>query len=314
MTTLSGHELLAGWRASQLSKRGYWQTLDGDLTYNAMLGRMWRSEQRDITPAPELYQHDLGTPWRLPHASYMVVGDVQLCTTDYDFMALPMAVAKEHMRRGERNLIIAGDLINADAFSTYDSDIDNPAFSKEIDAAAQFFDEYLTVFDSVWWFLGNHERRVGKRTRAAIRPELLLKMATRDKRVKISQWGHCVVANERGIPYRITHARNYSVNQLVVADQLAQKYQMHILQHHEHHLSLGWDRYGRYIIANGGGLFNASEMGYAVIDDSKSPAMKPGFTFLRNGTLHLFGEEPFTDWEMWLPSKKAKALALAHTA
>lgn len=310
----SGTALLDGWRASGLNKRGYWQTLNADFTYAAMLGRMWRAEQRGIAPAPELYQHDLGKPWTLPHGPYIVIGDIQLCTTDYDFMALPMAIAKEHMRKGERNLILAGDFINADAFSTYDSDTDSPAFSKEIDAASQFFDEYLTVFDHVWWFLGNHERRIGKRTRAAIRPELLLRMATHDKRVQISPWGHCVVENERGYPWRISHARNYSVNQLVVADQIALKYQQNVIQHHEHHVAVGWDRFKRYVVVNNGGLFNQSDMGYVVMDDSKSPNMMNGFTLLRNGVPNLLSNEPFTDWDMWLPQKRGKVLAFPAAA
>jgi len=96
------------------------------------------------------------------------------------------------------------------------------------------------------------------------------------------------------------------VNQLVVADQLAQKYQMHIIQHHEHHCAMGWDRYGRYVVVNNGGLFRPDVMAYAVMDDSKSPAMKRGFTLLRGGTPYLFSDEPFTDWSAWLPERRAK--------
>jgi len=178
------------------------------------------------------------------------------------------------------------------------------AFSREMDAARQFLDEYLTVFDRIWITIGNHERRVSRRTRLAISPALLLKMMAHSPRVEISNWGHCVVENDRGYPWRVTHARNYSINQLTVADQLALKYQQNIIQHHEHHLAKGFDRYGRYVVINGGGLFNPAEMAYAVLDDSKSAAMVQGFTVLRNGVGEIYGPQGFTDWTAVLPERK----------
>lgn len=306
MTDAGGPELLRTWRASGLSKKDFWRANHaGAMSYNAMLGRMWRAENGlQATPAP--YTIDLGKPWLLPDDDYIIVGDVQLPTTDYDFAALPLAIAREYMRRGHRNLVLAGDLLNADAFSLYDMDTETPAFEQEIEAAQVFFAEYLSVFDKIFYFMGNHERRIGKRTKAALKPQHILAMMTHDKRVQVSAWGHCVIASKGGTPYRVTHARNYSVNQLVVADQLAQKYQMHIIQHHEHHCAMGWDRYGRYVVINNGGLFRPDVMAYAVMDDSKSPAMKRGFTLLRGGTPYLFSDEPFTDWSAWLPERRAK--------
>jgi hypothetical protein len=124
-------------------------------------------------------------------------------------------------------------------------------------------------------------------------------MVVQNPKVQVSNLGHLTVDTTCG-KYRVTHAKNYSVNQLTVADQLAQKYQTNVIQFHEHHLSMGWDRFGRYIAINGGGLFDPEQMIYATIDDNKSPAMKPGFVMLKNGTPYLFGNCPFTDWDTWL--------------
>ena len=274
-------------------------------------GAAWRAAHKTITPNPELFRHDLGTPWVLPDAGYIVIGDVQLVTTRYDFAALPMAIGKQELPRGKRYCILAGDFVNADAFSGYESDQDETAFAAEVEAGRAFFDEYLTVFDRIFWLYGNHERRLGKRTKGAIKPLHLLRTMTWDKRVEVSHWGHCVVENERGHDWRISHARNYSINQLTVADQLALKYQQNIIQHHEHHCAKGWDRYGRYIVIDNGGLFDYEQMAYAVIDDSKSAIMKNGFTLLRRGVSHLFSDDPFTDWEMWLPERRLRVVKRA---
>ena len=68
---------------------------------------------------------------------------------------------------------------------------------------------------------------------------------------------------------------------------------------------MGWDRFKRYVIVNNGGLFDQSQMTYAVIDDSKSANMQNGFTLLRNGHANLLSVEPFTDWSVWLKPKAA---------
>lgn len=243
-----------------------------------------------------LFQIDLGNPWVFDdHANAVIVGDVQIPTTRYDWIQRVMAVGRQMLSK-PRRLIVAGDLINADAFSGYESDEPTPGFSHEVQAGRAFFADMLTVFDEVYWFLGNHERRVGKKTRAAITAPMLLSLLTHDPRVHISKWGYCIIRNPHGPDWRITHARNYSVNALVVADTLAQKYQQHIIQHHEHHIGKTMDRFKRYVIINNGGLFDQSGMAYAVLDDSKSPNMANGFTVLRNGYAEVYGPDGFTDW------------------
>lgn len=123
-------------------------------------------------------------------------------------------------------------------------------------------------------------------------------MITSSDKVTTSNFGYCLVKTTAGT-YRITHPRNYGINQLTVADTMAQKHQQHIISFHEHHLSLGWDRYGKYVIVNGGCMVDPDKLAYVSLDDSKSASMKQGFVMLKNGTPYLFGEAPFTDWDRW---------------
>lgn len=242
--------------------------------------------------------HSLGTPWTLDWSDYIVVGDVHLSTVKHSFLERPLQIAMKHLQ-SPRRLLIAGDFFNATAFSDYDDIHPEPSFDTELIAAERFFKLYLDVFDEIRLIAGNHDRRVQKKTRNAISFQRLIRMVSASPKVKASHWGHVVVKNQTGT-WRVTHGSEYSVNQLTVADWLALKNQMHIVSHHEHHFSMGLDRYKRYIIINNGGLFDQSQMAYTVLDDNKKPNMANGFTLFRGGYPTLFGETPWTNWGEWV--------------
>jgi hypothetical protein len=103
--------------------------------------------------------------------------------------------------------------------------------------------------------------------------------------------------------YRVTHGSDYGINQLTVAEQMAHKYRQHIISHHEHHASVGMDRYKNWILVNGGGLFDSDSLAYTKIEDSKKANMANGFTMLLNGYPYLFTDK-FTDWNFWLKGAK----------
>lgn len=271
------------------------------LTADQVHGRIYRHKQaqqaRGVFPRPELFESDLGEPLTLS-GDYIIIGDVHAPCTDYDFAALPALIAKKHLRK-PRRLIITGDLFNLDQFSTYDRVNGIPSWQEERAAARQLLKEWLRVFDEVVWLAGNHERRLSRETWGQLQMDDIAQMVLSSDRLRVSKFGHCTIDTPTGA-WRITHARNYSVNQLVVADQLAQKFQCNIISHHEHHLAIGWDRYKHFVIVNNGGLFDQSKLAYVTLDDSKSPNMVKGFTMLRGGYPYIFGPAPFTNWDDWL--------------
>lgn len=278
------------------------------LNVDSVRGRIYRARQGwSVPPSIATALTALGEPLYLTLDSVMITGDWQIPTTDCDMVALMIEIARRYMKR-PRHLIIAGDFINADAFSGYEPTHDTLGFSDEIDAARALLHTLLGVFDHVYWSFGNHERRVTKRTKGAITPAHVAAIVTQSPRVTVSHYGHMTV-NSCGQVYRVTHPRSYSVNMLKNADALAQKYQQHIICHHEHHLAVGMDRYARYVVVNNGGLFARRAMGYAVLDDAPTAAMSPGFTLLKNGVPYLLGMTPFTDWDHWLPERtRARAM------
>jgi predicted phosphodiesterase len=245
-----------------------------------------------------LFAANLGTPLKLK-GDAMVVGDVHVPTTDYDFALLPAQIAQKHLKKGSRRLIIAGDFFNLDVFSTYSAILHHASWAEERDAGRALIKRWLDVFDEIYIVMGNHDRRLQKWAKGELDETDIFGMLIQNPRVVVSNYGWLTVETDSG-PYRVTHGRNYSINQLTVSAELANKFQCNIISHHEHHLAVGWDRYGRWVIVNNGTLVNPAKLDYAVMDDGKNPNMKQGFTLLRNGTPHLFGKAPFTDWGLWI--------------
>jgi len=208
--------------------------------------------------------------------------------------------------------LIAGDLFNMDGFSKYDQIGKLAMWYQERDAAHQLFKEWLEVFSEIRFMMGNHDRRIEKWTNGNLNGADLITSVLQEVsedgkietqigggRVWVSDWGWCTINTERGL-WRVTHPKNYSINQLTVADTLAQKFQQNIISHHEHHVGVGFDRYKRFVIVNNGGLHRWNQMEYVVKDDGKNAGMANSFAMLKGGYVHLFGDERFTDYSRWL--------------
>lgn len=299
--TLSGEQLYQEWQAGRSA--GLTKAQVGaahGLTYGQAAGRIWRYQQHQNGGQPDrsdLFVVSLGEPLIL-EGDAVIVGDIHVPCTDYDWAQRAAMVGLYHLA-APRTLVIAGDLVNADFASRYDLIHELPRWDQEVQAARHLFRVWLEVFDRVIFLAGNHERRLSKFTRGELGMQHLADLLLQDERVIVSHWGHCLLISG-GIPYRVTHARNYSLNSLTVGHELANKYQQHIINHHQHHLSKGMDRFKRFIVIDNGALVDQDKLAYVVLDDSRSPAMAKGFTLVRGGVAHVLGEAPYTSWEEWL--------------
>jgi VCBS repeat-containing protein len=245
------------------------------------------------------YRHfnvvNLGTPLVLS-GDFMIIGDIHVPTTDYDFAGLVSRVA---VKNNIKRLVIGGDTFNMDAFSLYDTIVAQPTFVQERDAARILFKNWLEWFDEIYIIMGNHDRRLQRWTAGQLDEKDIFGMITTNEKVRISNYGYLTINTKAQYPWRVTHSKNYSVNQLTVANELANKFQCNIISHHEHHLAIGWDRWKRFVLVNNGGLFDQSQLAYVILDDGKLPGMTNGFTMLKNGCASLFGKYPFSDWSSY---------------
>lgn len=244
----------------------------------------------------ELYQVDIGAPWEL-EGDWCIVGDVHVPMTDYDLAQHVSIVASRYLKR-PRKLLIAGDFWNFDLFSVYAQFVPPPTWQQEREAGRQMIREWRDTFSEIRLLMGNHDRRIQKMLNGNFDDEDMETLLKSDG-VKASNFGHAVITNPRGKDWRVTHPKNYSINQLVVAEQLALKFDQNVISFHEHHASIGWDRYKRHVIVNGGCLADSDKFAYVNLDDSKSAGMAQAFVILKDGFPYLFAEG-ITDWDKWI--------------
>lgn len=252
------------------------------MTYSVYMARL--NEYRPV--------FSLGQPLKLS-GDWMISGDWHVPFTDFVWVERLLTVAR---REEIKNLLIAGDFLNMDTFSQYPHITDKiPGWSEERDMARALFAEFRGVFEQIVVLMGNHERRAQKFTLGAFDDLDVFALITTTDKLTTSPFGYCTVGD-----WRVTHPKNYGINQLTVLDQLAWKFRQNIIGFHEHHLSMGWDRYGHYVIVNGGCLVDPERLAYVTMDDNKAAAMKNGFVALKNNTPNLYGSEPMTDWSKWI--------------
>jgi len=235
----------------------------------------------------------------------VIAGDIHNDTVNKAFSQRPLQIGSEYLDK-PRRFIAAGDFLSLESFSGYEPTYPTPAFWREVRSAAAFLELYLKTYDELFIIPGNHDLRATKKTHASLLMEHLVKIISHDPRIKVSNIGHMLLHTDNGT-YRVTHGSEYSVNQLVVADQLAQKYRQHIIGWHKHHAAIGMDRFKRQIIIDGGGLFDASAIPYLKVEDNKKPNMVNGFVMIRRGYPYLFNDH-FTDWDFWLSKAQASEL------
>lgn len=287
------------------------------VNYNTFRARMSEARRgivrRRHQPAPDFRQYHPAVEdvLTIRADNCIVTGDIQLPTTSQQWVELMCEVADSSLPEAGRTLIIAGDLVNNDAFSSYEPEDFQPTLSQEYRALQAFLDYVTEYFERVYWFYGNHERRAQKRTGNIIPPYLFAAMmlGRHAERVTVSKYGYAFLeTRERWL---LSHQREYSRLQLKTANQLAQAYQMNVVAFHQHHLAHGYDDYKRYQVIDAGGLFAREAMGYATLDPTTKARMSNGFVLFRNGYPHLFGPPGFTDYELWLGAEGRRTESVA---
>jgi hypothetical protein len=196
-------------------------------------------------------------------------------------------------------LLIGGDFFNLDFMSVYAQAIPPPSWKEERETAKELLHVWLETFDEVALLMGNHDRRMQRFTAGELdEDDLIALVMANPQKVRMSRFGYCTIQSH-GHNWRITHPKNYSINKLTVAEDLANKYNTNVISFHEHHLGIARSRYGQWLLVNGGSLVDYEQVPYMALDDSKTATSKTGFILLKSGVPYLFGEPPLTDWEKW---------------
>ena len=319
---LKGQELLKAWDGKR-SQKGYTQEQHAQelgIPYETYKARFYRAQANkrfakvnglDFDKS-ELFDVDKYKPLDICLKSFIAICDVHVPCTDYDYAMLPAQIAQKHMKKGQRVLIVHGDVFDGGTFSNWARIVKEPSWEQERQAAQNLFALWAETFDEIIILPGNHDYRMLKKLegQASFGGMVWGMVDEQDKdlaqmfgsmfstgKLQTSPVDHCFVDTPKG-KYIVAHGTNYSINPLTVANEMAQKYQAHVISGHEHHAGMTIDRFGRYFIINNGGLFDKDKFAYVSLQASKRPVMKKGFTFVDNGHPTVFGD--WTDWSKWL--------------
>lgn len=235
--------------------------------------------------------------------NWIIVGDVHVPYCDWQMCE---RVAQVGRKEKIRNLLVAGDFWDYSHLSLYDDVVQPATWQTERAAGKRLVQTWGDWFTNVRFLTGNHERRRSRRTDGAEDDEdIFSPLAAVAKGIKSTIYGWCELSSG-GECYRVSHPAAYRQTPLSVVNELAQKFQCHIIGFHEHLFGITISRYGRYIIVNGGMLGDESKFAYTTLDDNIKPRMKKGFVMVRDGTPTLFGAAPWTDWGKYGPAAGAK--------
>lgn len=197
---------------------------------------------------------------------------------------------------GIKTRIEVGDLINQDYASHWPKleGGTNRNIDEEIAQAEPLF-KALDYFDEIYLVQGNHESRVTRITEGRIQGKHILKIfgqKIHDK-FKYTPYDKIFIGDE----FMAVHPKSYSQISASTAVRLAEKYHRHVLNAHGHFIALRYDRSGKYMGIDLGGLFDSRKIDYINLQTTTHPAWNQGFGMIYRGKFWHFHEG--TDWDFW---------------
>jgi len=197
-----------------------------------------------------------------------------------------------------KNLAIVGDLLKMDAFSKFQTD-DKDDAEAGIESTLQLIDILFKQFNRIDWCMGNHEDWFNKHQEYKLTLKQLFEylLEKAGDKIKIYKKSYMVLNNI----WRLTHPKAYSRNVPTTERELAHKYRQSIIGTHGHLVGLGFDKSGKEVVAQIGGMFDIDKQHYVKQTDTTHPNWTQGFAMVKNNSLYLFTLNPKqTDWEFWL--------------
>jgi len=155
----------------------------------------------------------------------------------------------------------------------------------------------LLYFKKNWLMRGNHEYRVSRYTNSLIQARHLYKIFGKEK------WNADFIYSDYdklniGKKWLLLHPKSYSQVSTSVGKKMAEKFHRFVINTHGHLVGMAYDRSGKFMVIDLGGMFDIRKIGYINLQTTTHPTWKNGFGMLYNGHFYHFTEE--TDWNYWL--------------
>jgi len=185
------------------------------------------------------------------------------------------------LRRGVRQLILAGDFIDWAAFSSYGRLVEVNA-NEELRAARQFF-ECLQDFERVVVILGNHEMRLIRQLNYKLGAEELTPLFASHPGLVVTDYHWCTLRSG-GQNWRISHPRNAHMTPTSVARRLvAKNINTHVAVGHDHVCGKIKTEDARHWAISTGVCLHPKKLDYISLVDNTRWQIAQGALIIRSG-------------------------------
>ncbi len=214
---------------------------------------------------------------RLNLPSFITIGDCEIPDHDPSWFEIVVALGEKW---NITNLIINGDFVALDSLSSWMRQLArHTILEDELDATRQALLTFRKQFDSVYYLMGNHERRLPH----AVEGQLSFASQLREiSGVTVSDYPYCwVTSNNQS--FLICHQDNYSRIPLSVPLQLSNIYRHNIIAGHTHRLAEGFSKSGEHRLIEGGHMRDLEKTAYKALRLNTHPAWTQGCVLVING-------------------------------
>jgi predicted phosphodiesterase len=239
--------------------------------------------------------------WRLS-GDYIIISDVHCPYFHGDAFNKLIAMTQKFKIK---NIIIAGDFFNQDAFSHYQNAHDI-SFNEELQIATDLLDKLCQTFSNIYILTGNHDLRILKALSHKLNYHDFWKMVTGklDKQIFVSEYPYLRLLDRKGEEkMHVTHPRNFSTLPTRVARNLNHKYQMGVAVAHGHAMGVSYSPSGRDVLIDTGFMGDPTKVEYVCLNDTTHSRWTVGFSVWYNGYVYQFPYK-HTDWDFWLKTFK----------
>lgn len=267
---------------------------------NEAARRLSLAQSVQIPPAqPETYNQAL----HIEADNAIVISDLELPDHDEKFV---LAALLAGLQYDINTLVIAGDLIATDMPSLTDwqsthSPENQASFRSVIKTTRLLLSECRKVFQHIYFFRGNHDDRLARKTGGELDLDLLLDSG----QVVYSWYRYAWLKTSRGY-YYLSHPQNYSGNSVALGQRLYNTHtapdgtKPHIVLAHTHQAQTGFSPDGQRRIFALGCMRDKTKTRYKATASNTMPEWSQSFLVIRHG----YGEMLYpddTDWKTVVP-------------